>query len=599
MLRRWGIVLAVSSILAACAVVANAAAACATAANAEDGGAKAANGERSSLHEGEQEQQQDQGQEGKPSEQSGGQEFSIGGTVVDSATGKPIGHALVVLDGNGRSPTRRVISGEDGRFEIEGLREIGEGNIEAHRPGYFSPRSIRTNRYSSMGGMQTITVEPGANITIKLTPEGTIAGQVVDESGEPIEGLTVQLIFESALEGKWTPRLQDRATTTEEGRFRFASLASGRYFVLAGPSEEVASRNSQRGHTALGYPAVFYGGGRDYSTASAIDLTAGKHAELDMRLALEPFFHIRGTITGNPLPGPPTLKIINSAQQQVGQTEYQKPDREFQMALVPGGSYTIRAKNSDYEKKVCAVFVKHIDLTRDVFGMRLAMTPCPVIPVDVHIEHTKEGQHRDSNYLVDSDGILRPGQPYGARVLMRLRGDPSPFPRFRSQVEKTDEPGRASIRDVEPGTYDVEVQALAGLYVESAQSGLTDLQRDDLVVGEGAAVPPIEVRLRDDGAELTGKISGKDVNEVAVAIAIPEGTDRGAKVAMAMQGQYHFKNLAPGNYRMVAVDRVDDFAYAERDVMGKYLAKAKEVTLRPNDKATVDLEFARVEGGEP
>jgi len=584
MLRRLGIVLALTSMLLEVGTAVYAPACSATAAQAAQSSKRQA-------------PEQEQGQEGKAAERTADADFSIGGTVVDSVTGKGVGHALVVLEVRGKA--RTVMSGEDGRFEIDELRESGEGSIEAHKPGYFSPRSIRTTRYSSMGGSQSITVEPGANITIKTTPEATIAGQVVDESGEPIEGLPIQLIFEAALEGRRTKRLQDRATTNEEGRFRFASLPSGRYFVLAGPSEQVASRNSDTGHTALGYPPMFYGGGNDYPTASAIDLTAGKHADLDMRTGLEPFFHIRGTITGDPLPGAPNLKILSGARQQIGQTEIQKSDREFQMALVPKGTYFIRASDSDYEKKLCVVAVKRVDLTRDISGMQLPMTPCIAIPVNVHIEHTAQGPHRDSNYLMDSEGILPPGQPYGARIVLHLRDDPMPYSRFRSTVEKGDEPGRAWIRNVEPGTYDVEVQALPGLYVESAQSGMTDLRREDLVVEQGAEVPPIEVRLRDDGAELTGKISGQDLNQVTVAVAIPEGTVRGAKVAMAMQGQYHFKNLAPGNYRVVGVDRVDDFAYAERDVMSRYLAQAKEVTLRPDDKATLDLDFVRVESGVP
>lgn len=35
-------------------------------------------------------------------------------------------------------------------------------------------------------------------------------------------------------------------------------------------------------------------------------------------------------------------------------------------------------------------------------------------------------------------------------------------------------------------------------------------------------------------------------------------------------------------------------AHSEQDVIGKYLAHAKEVTLRPNERTTVELEFVRV-----
>lgn len=539
-----------------------------------------------------------QEQEGKAAEQSGGQEFSISGTVLDSATGKPIGHALVGLDVEGKSPMRRVMTGEDGRFEIAGISKAGQGSIEAWKPGYFSPRHIKTDRYRGIGRMQTIVVEPGANVTIRLTPEATIAGQAVDENGEPIEGLPVELVYEAAEQGRRILREHDRTTTNEEGRFRFANLSSGRYFVVAGPSEEVASRNDARGHTALGYPVEFYGGGSDYSTASPIDLTAGKHLDLDMRLALEPFFHVTGTISGNPLSGHPDLRIVNAAKQRVGQTWLQNTDREFQIALLPDGSYTIRSSIFSDEKKECAVAVKHLDLTRDVLGLHLAMAPCVTIPVNLHVERTANKDLQSSVARGDGAQMLDRRQPPGARISLFLKDDPTPFTRFRSQSEKADDPTVQSIRDVEPGAYRVEVLPYGGLYVESVQSGLTDLEREDLIVAEGAAVAPIEVTLRDDGAVLEGTITGGDADGLAVAIAIPEKSERLSKVALFQGGKYRFVNLAPGPYRIVAVDRVDDFAYAERDVMARYLAQSKEVTLRPNDKATADLELVRVGRGD-
>jgi hypothetical protein len=505
---------------------------------------------------------------------------------------------LVVLDGSRKSRMRRVMSGEDGRFEIDGLRESGEGNMEAHKPGYFSPRSIRTNRYSSMGGMQTITVAPGSNITIKLTPEATIAGQVVDESGEPIEGLPIELVYEAAEQGKRVLRQHDRATTNEEGRFRFANLRSGRYFVMAGPSEEEASRSSEKGRTALGYPAEFYGGGSDYSTASPIGLTDGRHVDLDIRLALEPLFHVTGTIVGNPPPGRSDVRILNAARQHVGQTYLQRTDREFQIALLPRGSYTIRSSVFGGEKNQCAVAVKHLDLTRDVLGLHLTMAPCVTIPVNLHVERTSEETKKDAQSLrIGADGVAR-DQPSAAQVVLFSKDDPSPFTRLRSLADTNDDLNALSLRNVEPGAYRAEVYPRGALYVESVQTGLTDLEREDLVVAEGAAIAPIEVRLRDDGARLEGTITGGDAAGAAVAIAIPEKSERLAKIAMAQDGKYRFQNLAPGAYRIVAVDRVDDFAYAERDVMAKYLAQSKEVNLRPNDRATLDLELVHVGHGE-
>jgi len=67
-----------------------------------------------------------------------------------------------------------------------------------------------------------------------------------------------------------------------------------------------------------------------------------------------------------------------------------------------------------------------------------------------------------------------------------------------------------------------------------------------------------------------------------------------AKTTVVSGGQYHFPPLAPGRYQVLAVDRVDDFAYAEPNEMGKFEAHAKEVTLKPNEHTALDLELVRV-----
>jgi hypothetical protein len=93
---------------------------------------------------------------------------------------------------------------------------------------------------------------------------------------------------------------------------------------------------------------------------------------------------------------------------------------------------------------------------------------------------------------------------------------------------------------------------------------------------------------------LDGKVKLDPGVTAAAVIAIPEDMPNRAKTAIVTLGRFQFPPLAPGKYQVLAVDRLDDFAYAEPDVMGRYGSHAKEVTLRPNDRATVELEFVRV-----
>ena len=101
--------------------------------------------------------------------------------------------------GEGQPVTRRVMTDEEGRFEVRGLRTIGRAGLFANKPGYHMAPEVRTGLGRRMTPSQQVRMEPGSEVTVKMTPWAGIAGRVVDESGEPIEGLPIHLMFEAAL----------------------------------------------------------------------------------------------------------------------------------------------------------------------------------------------------------------------------------------------------------------------------------------------------------------------------------------------------------------------------------------------------------------
>jgi hypothetical protein len=194
---------------------------------------------------------------------------------------------------------------------------------------------------------------------------------------------------------------------------------------------------------------------------------------------------------------------------------------------------------------------------------------------------------------MDENGVVRSNLGYLSQVYLRPKDERGNFPSYYARPLK-DDPGKAVVRGVEPGRYSLDLPMMRGVYIESMRSAMTDLLREDLVVAPGAAVAPIEVRVRDDAATLDGKVKlDPDVNAAAV-IAIPEDMPNRAKTTIVTAGRFQFPPLAPGKYQVLAVDRLDDFAYAEPDVIGKYAAHSKEVTLRANEQTTVELVFVRV-----
>ena len=145
----------------------------------------------------------------------------------------------------------------------------------------------------------------------------------------------------------------------------------------------------------------------------------------------------------------------------------------------------------------------------------------------------------------------------------------------------------------------MEITASGPYYVKSAVSGSTDLLREELTVAAGAEVEPIRVVLRGDFGTLEGKISSERQLGSVVLVAISEDAAGQTHISLVNFGGNLGLQLAPGRYKVLAVDRIDNFAYAEPEVIGKYLSKAKDVTIGPNATAHVDLELVSVGSPAP
>jgi hypothetical protein len=65
-------------------------------------------------------------------------------------------------------------------------------------------------------------------------------------------------------------------------------------------------------------------------------------------------------------------------------------------------------------------------------------------------------------------------------------------------------------------------------------------------------------------------------------------------IVMKTAPSFQIPQLAPGDYKILAVDNPDELEYANPDVVRKYLSKARDVSLVPNQKTKVELEVVRV-----
>jgi hypothetical protein len=121
-----------------------------------------------------------------------------------------------------------------------------------------------------------------------------------------------------------------------------------------------------------------------------------------------------------------------------------------------------------------------------------------------------------------------------------------------------------------------------------------------LTVATGAALPPIEVTLRNDGAQLNVSVTdGNQRRSASVVIYSEEYPRRSLLVQLDDTGSASQTNLAPGTYSLVAVEDADDLEFRNPLAMQEYLGDAMEVTLQPGDKTNVRVKLQAAQGQQP
>ncbi len=259
----------------------------------------------------------------------------ISGTVVNSVTGEPIGHALVRINA---FPQRTSFSDSEGHFEIDGL-VAGRVNITVQKPGYVNQQD------ASMHSPTWVTIGSSTgSVVLKLIPQGAIYGRVTDASGQPIEHVPLRLTDRILREGRKHWEQRSMADTDEDGHFRFPSLMPGTYYLAAGPGNVGTQLLAADAKPKTGFPLVYYPGVPDLSSASPIQLSAGQQAEADLSLNAVPVYQVSGTVTGYFPDEGVGVQVFNPSGDEVQlSTSFNMESGLIHVDNVPAGSYIVRA----------------------------------------------------------------------------------------------------------------------------------------------------------------------------------------------------------------------------------------------------------------
>jgi len=511
----------------------------------------------------------------------------IGGTVLDAETARPLPRVRVFARpaDSHHKPSILRLTNAQGAFCFDRLAPDAY-QLVAERAGYL--RAVYGARPGHTDGIPLRVEEPRElpPVTLKMIGGAVLAGTVVDDRGQPVDGAQVELA-QKIWDRTWTDSHVSSTHTDSNGAFRFSKLTPGNYYLSAAPP--TPERNGMSGVLldAKGQPlhpatmGTYYAGSLTFARATPIPLKAGQETG-NLVLALNPAVTRR-------LTGRVTLPSGSA------------PAAELTLDLHPagGGDYLDGNFGADIGKDgtFTAADLPPIEFEARVEGLGS--------PLSAKVDLT----HGDVDGLV-----IEAPRTVDLRLTTRVEGPGAPAvaaPELTvCNVEKgaiasemPDSSGVYQFHGLPPGLYRFTSEGQE-VYVKRVvvngrplNDGLIDLRQ----------APPerLELVLSANLASLEGTLDRPKAGTPALSVTVvavdetrngPEVTSQSAVADHA--GRFRFPSLVPAKYRLMAIEGFDEGPWGSFELVAALREKSAPVELREGDKKKIALPVISIEEWE-
>ncbi len=503
----------------------------------------------------------------------------------------------------------------EGRFEFSLPKEDSQEESGALAPGSyiassFGPASNRLGLMARKPGFLDdrkesgeVEASPGNEITISLMPEALIKGRVTLSTNDPATGVSVQLFLKELHDGlpRWVPGPSTRANSA--GEFRFAELPAGSYKLLTHELMDSDPVGTVPGGQLYGFPPVYYPGAADFAAAAPIELLAGQTVEADLSLSRQPYYDVRIPVANGEVNGL-NVQVYPQGHRAPGYSLGYNGAEHRVEGLLPNGNYVVDGEVIGTESAAGTVNIKVAG--GPVAGPTMSLISGGSISLNVTEEFNDRTQNVGARW---SDG-KRTYTSYGARAYLQVTAetaDESGQPRMGSLRPPT-RPNDNSLvmENLPPGRYWLRLSTSRG-YVAAATMGTTDLLREPMVVAPGSNTT-IEIKMRDDGAELEGTLGNLSDEPSMTAgavstgmylpkawvycVPLPDSAGQFQQLGVSADGTFTSPMMTPGDYRVLAFAKQQpNLPYRDPEAMRAYESKGPVIHLAAGQKATVQVQL--------
>lgn len=552
-----------------------------------------------------------------PVQEAGSQKGAVvEGIVLNALTGEPVRRAevgltpgqplsggagearMVMMPAQGglqvqRNPVQgySAVTGTDGTFRLENVPD-GVYTVHLQRQGMF-PWMARPG-----WSPQRIEVKGGApvrGLRFGMAPLGAVGGRVLDEEGEPVQGVQVSLLRRSWVSGqlRWAP-FAAPALTDDRAVFRVGGLMPGSYVLMVSPRPAFPAAGGA-GRTVL--PTVFYPNARTPDAAQPIQVGLGQEVtNLDIRLPAVPSRSVTGVVLS--AEGSPAEQFFVSAAPAdmgwmpmwAGVSARMEPQGRFRLEGLAPGRYRLTARllPGPQGSSPGALATAEVDVSEgDVEGVEIRFQPPPVLTGRVVIEGP--GADAARQHLEGLTVLVR-GENWA------LAGTPAAVGQdgaFRIQLAF---PGRHQIAVTGP--------AMSQLYTAAIRTG-SGVDAASGVDIAGGSTEEVTIVLRTDGARLAVTRAapaspGEACGSYLALVYSPALARLGAPFRsqpLDAGGEAVFFPLPPGEYRVGGVCAWNAVELAEPSFVERLARDGTLVRLKPGEQAKVEARELPV--GEP
>ncbi len=526
---------------------------------------------------------------------------SVRGKVLNRATHEAISRALVF------SPDQRyaMLTDDRGQFEFkfparvpepkEELSGTPDANayrlrelrmIQNARPNFFYARKPGYLQNNSNPGQRAIADQ--GDLVIYLDPEALIVGNVNLPGSEGDMRIRVQLYQREIVEGQEHWQEVRTFTSWADGEFRFSELEAGTYRV---GTNELLDRNPTfyaPGGQLFGFAPIFYPGVADFGSAGLIQIAAGATVQINLSPTRQAYYPVKIPVVnagdghgmgmnvyplGHPGPG---YSLGYNANEQVIQ------------GTLPDGNYTLQANTQGPAGLTGTVNFSVQGGPRT--GPSINLIPNGSMSVAVK-EEFKAGESvfgEVDGGAEDGAGNVRRQRQANVQVVLQSLEEFGAAEMVMSEPLPGTQEHTLLIANIRPGRYRVHVQSGVG-YAASVVYGGSNLMRQPLVVGLGGTSQGMEITLRDDGAEVDGRVEVAREGQVYL-IPLDESSGEFREGQSNPDGSFDMAQVPPGAYLVLAfIGQHNGLVYTDPEAMRKLESKGQVIHLEAGQKAHLSL----------